>query len=407
MKRNDCKDARSLVRNDGTYAHDASADYASVVSGCVAGNSSINTAKETMNQTSPAFILVSTAACDQVTNPCVRESRAERKRKQSLFSYSQAAQHLLNTTPTIQLTALDANGRLVRLPGTTVRSPGPAEGTTATDRGSTRYLGPCLSFAGDDKHRDVWREHTAACTRIVRQYEAQASDVRPNFRVMRAAAASVLYQRLKQLLLVQPPTPDLARDIRTATARTGLEALGLAKLLDHNTDSTLVDILLLPTHLGGCGIIDPIHRAVQDAAANILAGLSHTNKIVRASYYCLVAENSRRTPSPLTTHGDRTPHNRIDFLRHHAEVQLHRGRQPPPPPRPPLSYQPDRRYLLDQLPDTALQALASSAIPHPIGPAPPHRQHKNLQQTVTSWDPLPIQHPQHRPARRPSSFTPT
>ena len=198
--------------------------------------------------------------------------------KKSLFSYSQAAQHLLKTTPTIELTALDANGRLVRLPGTTVRSPGPAEGTTATDRGSTRYLGPCLSFAGDDKHRDVWREHTAACTRIVRQYEAQAGDVRPNFRVMRAAAASVLYQRLKQLLLVQPPTPDLARDIRTATARTGLEALGLAKLLDHNTDSTLVDILLLPTHLGGCGIIDPIHRAVQDAAANILAGLSHTNK---------------------------------------------------------------------------------------------------------------------------------
>ena len=82
MKRNDSKDARSLVRNDGTYAHDASADYASVVkSGCVAGNSSINTAKETMNQTSPAVILVSTAARDQVTNPCVRESRAERKRK--------------------------------------------------------------------------------------------------------------------------------------------------------------------------------------------------------------------------------------------------------------------------------------------------------------------------------------
>ena len=77
----------------------------------------------------------------------------------SLFAYSPAAQHLLGTVPTIQLTALDANGRLIRLAGTTVRSPGPAQGATATDRGSTRYLGPCLSFAGDDQHHDVWREN--------------------------------------------------------------------------------------------------------------------------------------------------------------------------------------------------------------------------------------------------------
>ena len=63
---------------------------------------------------------------------------------------------------------------------------------------------------------------------------------------MQTAAASVLYQRLKQLLLVKPPDPDLAREIRTATAKTGLESLGLAKLLDHKTESTVVDILLLP-----------------------------------------------------------------------------------------------------------------------------------------------------------------
>ena len=224
----------------------------------------------------------------------------------SLFAYSPAAHHLL-ATPTIQLTALDTHGRLVRQAGTTVHTPGPAEGATATDRGSTRYLGPCLSFAGDDKHHDVWHEHTATCLRIVRQYESQASDVRPNFRVTREAAASVLYQRLKQLLLVKPPDPVLERQIRTATARTGLEALVLAKLLDHKTDSTLVDILLLPTNLGGCGIQDPIHRAVQDASANILAGLSHTNPTVRASFHCLITETGKRTQSPLTTRGDNTP----------------------------------------------------------------------------------------------------
>ena len=43
-----------------------------------------------------------------------------------------------------------------------------------------------------------------------------------------------------------------------------------------------------------------------------------------------------------------------------------------------------------QPPNTVLQALAASTLPHPIGPAPPHRQHLTLQQNDTSWPPLPI-----------------
>ena len=96
---------------------------------------------------------------------------------------------------------------------------------------SILYLGPCLSFAGDNRHHDVWGEHTSTYAKIVRQYESQASDVRPNIRVMRTAAGWVLYQRLNQLPLVKP----LALAICTANARTGLESLGLAKLLDHKT----------------------------------------------------------------------------------------------------------------------------------------------------------------------------
>ena len=138
-------------------------------------------------------------------------------------------------------------------------------------------------------------------------------------------------------------------------------------------------------------MIDPVHRAVQDAAANILAGLSHHNPTVRAAARCLIAENHIRTQSPLTIQGDRTPNDRIDFIRHHAEIQLHQGNQRPPNPRTPRSFQPDRRYLLDNLPQTALTVLAASKLPHPIHSAPPHRQTHHLQQTVDHWPPLPIQ----------------
>jgi len=79
--------------------------------------------------------------------------------------------------------------------------------------------------------------------------------------------------------------------------------------------------------MGGGGMGDPVIKCIQDSVITILAGLPHDSVAVRASYENLLAHAGDYTRDIFSVRGDQTAAQRLQFLRHHAEIQFHRGKQ--------------------------------------------------------------------------------
>ena len=88
---------------------------------------------------------------------------------------------------------------------------------------------------------------------------------------------------------------------------------------------------------------DPGRRLVQDAATNILTGLAHPSPVVRETFHTVLGESSHF--AGLDGKG-----SRLDYCRHTAEVQLHKGPQRPPPLIRYDTFQPSQRHLSRPLP---------------------------------------------------------
>ena len=103
-------------------------------------------------------------------------------------------------------------------------------------------------------------------------------------------AVTVLYQRLRTLFALDPPTPEFVLKIRGVVANSGIRELGLAPINDE-LDNAVIAFLLAPHCLGGGGMGDPVIKCVQDSLITILAGLQHDSVVVRANY------ENHRSPS--------------------------------------------------------------------------------------------------------------
>ena len=88
------------------------------------------------------------------------------------------------------------------------------------------------------------------------------------------ASVTVLYQRLRTLLLLDPPTPEFIMRMWGVVANSGMRVLGLAPM-NEELDNAVTVLLLAPHWLGGGGTGDPFIKCVQDSAITILAGLQH------------------------------------------------------------------------------------------------------------------------------------
>ena len=62
---------------------------------------------------------------------------------------------------------------------------------------------------------------------------------------MSEAAVTVLYQRLRTLLLLDPPTPEFVLKIRGVVTNSGMRALGLVPI-NEELDNVVIAFLLAP-----------------------------------------------------------------------------------------------------------------------------------------------------------------
>ena len=108
------------------------------------------------------------------------------------------------------------------------------------------------------------------------------------------ASVMVLYQRLRTLLLLDPPTPGFIIKMRGVVANNGMRALGLAPI-NEGLDNAVIVFLLAAHWLGGGGMGSPVIKCVQDSAITILAGLQHDSVAVRPNYkICLHMQGTVR-----------------------------------------------------------------------------------------------------------------
>ena len=270
------------------------------------------------------------------------------------LNMSPQARKLLGT-PLLKLVAINAHGRLVKGDVTLVATEGDPEGATAEERGATRYLGAWLAWG----EQDQWREQDAVIQRATSAYANRSAMVQPSFKVASATAISVLYQRLKLMLLVKPPSTEQSTAIRTAIARSGLRALRLAPLVNSTHESAITDYLLRPMQLGGAGMGDPIAQAAADAAVTLQAGLAHPSKAIRAASLARVEAASREADA----HSD---DNVLHFLRDAAEIQLHRGRHRAQPTRQPGDHVPYQRQLQHALSPSAIAIITAANTTAPL-----------------------------------------
>jgi len=131
--------------------------------------------------------------------------------------------------------------------------------------------------------------------------------------------------------------------MRGVVANSGMRALGLAPM-NEELDNTVTVFLLVPHWLGGGGMGDPVIKCVQDSAITILPGLQHDSVAVEANYENLLAHAGHRTRDIFSVRGDSTAARRLQFLRHHAELQFHRGKLHVPAPRQAFQYQPSQIF---------------------------------------------------------------
>ena len=74
------------------------------------------------------------------------------------------------------------------------------------------------------------------------------------------ASVTVLYQRLRTLLVLDPPTPEFILKMRGVVANSGMRALGLVPM-NEELDNTVTVFLLEPHWLGGGGMGDTLSSA--------------------------------------------------------------------------------------------------------------------------------------------------
>ena len=104
-----------------------------------------------------------------------------------------------------------------------------------------------------------------------------------------------------------------------------MRALGLASI-NEELDNAVIAFLLAPHCLGGGGVGNPVIKGVQDSVIAILAGLQHDSVAVMANYENLLTPHAGdNTRNIISVRGDQTVDGRLQFLRHHAGIQFHRG----------------------------------------------------------------------------------
>jgi len=102
---------------------------------------------------------------------------------------------------------------------------------------------------------------------------------------------------------------------------------------------------LLALHRLGAGTMgDPIIKCVQDSVITILVGLQHNSVAVRANCENLLAHARDRTRDIFSVRGAQKAARCLQFLRHHAEIQFHKGKQQLPAPCQVFRYQPGQIF---------------------------------------------------------------
>jgi len=137
---------------------------------------------------------------------------------------------------------------------------------------------------------------------------------------------------------------------------------------------------------------DPVIKCVQDSVITILAGLQHDSVAVRPNYENLLAHAGNWTRDIFSVRGDQTAARRLQFLRNHAEIQVHRGKQQIPAPRQAFRYQSSQFFsqndfsigTQEMLQDTVFQYLP------PRDPVVLAQEPENPASTWT-WNVLPIE----------------
>jgi len=251
--------------------------------------------------------------------------------------------HPIGEEPKFTVSTINSRVHLIRAAITTVPTMGDAMANTPAERGAVRYLGPrfcsggCLdkiTQAGEDA--GYWRENRSASDNILPPVRDNTSTALASYDAVSEASVTVLYQRLRTLLLLDPPTPEFMFKMRRVVANSGMRALGLAPM-NEELDNAATVFLLARHWLGGGGMGDPVIKCVQDSAITILAGLQYDSVFVRAN---LLAHAEDRTRNIFSVRGDQTAARRVKFVRNHAEMKIHRGKQYVPAPRHAFRYQP-------------------------------------------------------------------
>ena len=197
--------------------------------------------------------------------------------------------YLFGEEPKLTVAAINSQGQLIRAAITTVPTTGDAIATTPGERGVLRYLGPrfcsggCLDkITGEDA--GYRRENRNAAASILSLARDNMSAALASYDAVSEASVTVLYQRLRTLLLLDPLTPEFIMKMRVVVANRGMRALGLAPM-NKELDNAVTVFLLAPHWLGGGGMGKTVIKCVQDSAITILAGLQHDSVACSAYFH--------------------------------------------------------------------------------------------------------------------------
>jgi len=124
---------------------------------------------------------------------------------------SPVMRHLLGEEPKLTVAAINSRGQLIRAEITTVPTTGDAIAVTPAERGAVRYLGPRFCSGGclDKITREdagYWRENRNAAASILSLVRDNMSAALASYDAVSEASVTVLYQRLRTLLLLDPHT---------------------------------------------------------------------------------------------------------------------------------------------------------------------------------------------------------
>jgi len=147
--------------------------------------------------------------------------------EKSVSTCSPVMRYLLGEDPKMTVAAINSRGQLIRAAVTTVPTTGDAIAQTTADRGAARYLGPRFCSGGcpdmiTGNDAGYWRENRNAADSILSLVRDNTSAALASYDSMSEAAVTVLYQRLRTLPLLDPPTPEFFLKIRGVVANSGM-----------------------------------------------------------------------------------------------------------------------------------------------------------------------------------------